>query len=79
MTDIALTEDERDRMKHALGIGRGGGRDYYMAGPEDEPIWDGLCERGLAKRFEQKLSPDTFYRVTPAGRSALLAALEADQ
>jgi len=67
-----LTAVERDRMNHALGIGRGGNRNFYAAGGDDVAIWEGLAAKGFAvQRKPNPLFPDACFSVTPAGRTAL--------
>jgi len=57
-----LSEDERDQIAHAIGhhsakgCSRRGGRNYYCT-TDDDPVWSGLVERGLAtKRTERTAS-----------------------
>lgn len=67
-----LTEAERDRMKHALGVGRGGNRNHYAAGGNDVALWDGLVEKGFAyRRKRNPIFPEPIYSVTDEGRAAL--------
>lgn len=69
---MRLTEDERDLMNHALGIGRGENRNFYAAGGADISIWDGLVSKGLAsRRRPNPIFPDPCFSVTEAGRLAL--------
>lgn len=81
MSEIVLTEQERDAMAHAIGhhSAKGcsvhGGRNYYVTSADD-PLWSGLVERGLAKRGGSRLlaKGDACFHVTPEG----IAAVEAD-
>ena len=77
--EVALTIKEIEFMYHAVGMEdyvhyRQNSRtynmyrNYYGAGPADVPIWDGLVEKGLAKKSAQH--KDTYY-VSEAGISIL--------
>ena len=75
-TDRAtLTDAQRDRMSHALGVGRDDNRNFYAAGGDDIAIWDELVAKGFAVRRRQSpLFPDICFSVTDAGRAALSLA-----
>lgn len=70
-----LTAQEVDKMRHALGIGRGGNRNHYAAGGDDVLVWEGLVAKGLARKHrESPIFPDPIYSVTDDGLSALQQA-----
>ncbi len=76
MDELTLTVKEIEFMYHAVGIDddRRPGRIFYMyrnyygAGPGDVPVWDGLVNKGLARK---SLQYDDTYHVTEAGMEIL--------
>jgi hypothetical protein len=70
-----VTDEQRDIMRHALGIGRGQLRNHFVTGPgsTDYPHCEALVSAGLMwKRDGGALSGgDPVYHVTDEGRAAL--------
>jgi len=79
-----LSREERDVMRHALGIEQGpDGRDRFrhrnhFATAADDPVWVGLQARGLAGivRRSTPTFPSATWHVTPAGRVLVGAQLD---
>jgi hypothetical protein len=71
-----MTPKQRDIMKHALGVGRGGWRNHFCTcpGSDDYDDCEALVAAGLmTKRSGGPLSGgDPVYRVTDAGQDALV-------
>ena len=72
----SLSYDERLVMLHTLGLDRGQEiyRNFFAASPghRDIPTLDALVERDLMVKETSAISPDFVYRVTAAGKQALL-------
>lgn len=74
-----MTEEQREIMRHALGLNRGSRkyRNHFVTGPgsTDYPHCEELVAAGLmTKRAGNVLSGgDDIYSVTDAGRAALKA------
>ena len=72
-----MTNEQRDVMRHALGLGRASReyRNHFVTGPgtTDYPHCEALVAAGLMRRREgNPLSGgDQIYSVTDAGRAAL--------
>ena len=72
-----MTNEQRDVMRHALGLGRASReyRNHFVTGPgtTDYPHCEALVAAGLMRRREgNPLSGgDPIYSVTDAGRAAL--------
>ena len=66
----ALSEVERDKIRHALGLKRSEKpyRNAFAAGPDDVPVWEGLRERGLAE-LSRADGEFPVYRVSADGRA----------
>ena len=72
--ETTLSSSEREILEHTLGIGEGGDRNYFSAGPNhsDQPILDSLYEKGLMSfRKSPFTKNDRVYHVTSAGRGIL--------
>lgn len=75
----ALTEAHKELMRHALGIGQHGAearRNYFNAdaGSEDDLAWQEIVALGCAELLAARAwIPGNLYRVTRAGRDAVLA------
>jgi hypothetical protein len=72
MTDLItrLESREIEAIKHALGWPKNY-RNYFCAGDDDVPTWEGLVAKGLAFERPNHLSPDRLFHVTSAGKRAL--------
>lgn len=72
-----MTPEQREVMRHALGLTRGSReyRNHFVTGPgsTDYPHCEALVQAGLMRRYEgHALSGgDPIYSVTEAGRAAL--------
>jgi hypothetical protein len=80
-----MTNEQRDVMRHALGLGRASReyRNHFVTGPgtTDYPHCEALVAAGLMRRREgNPLSGgDPIYSVTDAGRAALRCAEDAQR
>ncbi len=71
--DVMLSAKHIDYMKHAIGyrredIKRGKYQAYrnYFTTVDRDPVWEYLCDYGLAKRHDSSLT-GVLYIVMPAG------------
>jgi hypothetical protein len=75
MCNRAISEEQRDILRHALGLGRSAReyRNHFVTGPgsTDYPHCEALVSEGLMTRCEgHKLSGgDPIYSVTEAGKA----------
>lgn len=76
---MSLTDKERWIMQHALGLSNSDNtsrkpyRNRYQAAGYTDPVWEGLCERGLATRTAAE-GTRAWYAVTDRGMAVLGAA-----
>lgn len=77
-----ITAEQRDMMRHALGLDRQPKpyRNNYCAGDADIPAWEDLVAKGLAvllRKPEQGWAGPV-YGVTEAGKALILGSGEAE-
>jgi hypothetical protein len=69
----ALTPNEIEILRHALGIGSDnpGYRNYFCTGEgsDDYPICESLVAKGLMQKHSRSWTPDYIYIVTPSWRA----------
>lgn len=75
-----MTPREKEVIRHALGltISDTEYRNYFVAGPKDVDVWDGLVAQGFAERGAPTKGWKVFH-VTDAGREAVTSQQRSDR
>mgnify|MGYP001570864898 CR=1 FL=1 len=67
---LQITDKHREILRHTLGVGRGGNRNYYCVGvgTPDESIMNTMSEWGLMKRGRTiNEGKDRYFYATESG------------